>query len=123
MWPDEQEPSSRWEDPDEDRWPTSSNDRGVPVTPTQPTTQPRVQRWVSALAASWQAARWWLARKPGRYPVLTALAIGLAAGVATLAGGPLAAAGMTLIGTAMGLLSLAQVAGNAASAVAGILSS
>jgi hypothetical protein len=54
---------------------------------------------------------------------MTALAIGLAAGVATWAGGPLAAAGMTLIGTAVGLVSLAQAAGSGASAVAGVLSS
>jgi len=125
MWPDEQEHFSPLrDDPDEDRWPTYSNDRRVPVTPTQThTAQPRVQRWVTALAATWQAARWWLARKPGRYPVLTALAMGLAAGVATWAGGPLAAAGMTLIGTAMGLVSLDQVTGSGASAVASILTS
>jgi hypothetical protein len=124
MWPEDHEATPMWGNSDEDRWPDSPSDRRLPVTSTQPpTTQPRVRRWVSALAASWQAAGWWLARKPGRYPVMTALAIGLAAGVATWAGGPLAAAGMTLIGTALGLVSLAQVAGSGASAVAGVLSS
>jgi hypothetical protein len=124
MWPEDHEATPMWGNPDEDRWPDSPSDRRVPVTPTQPSTaQPRLRRWVSALAASWQAAGWWLARKPGRYPVMTALAIGLAAGVATWAGGPLAAAGMTLIGTAVGLVSLAQAAGSGAVTVAGILSS
>src|SRR4051812_42392921 len=82
LWTDEQEPSSpTWDDREEEPWPTYSNDRRLPVTATLPSTaHPWVRRWLSALAASWQAARWWLARRPGRYPLLTALAIGLAAG-------------------------------------------
>ncbi len=123
MWPEDREPTPMWGEPAEQPWPGSSNDRRLPVRPAEPpTAQPRLRRWTSALAAGWQAARWWLARKPGRYPVLTAVAIGLAAGVATWAGGPLAAAGVSLVGSAFGLLALAAAAGNSASTLAGALS-
>src|SRR4051812_28969934 len=37
LWPDEQEPSTPvWDNPDEDRWPTCSNDRHLSVVPTHP---------------------------------------------------------------------------------------
>ena len=45
------------------------------------------EAWWRALAVSLQAAAWWWARQPGRASALAALAVGLAAGMATLGGG------------------------------------
>ena len=87
--------------------------RPEPQSPSRPR-----PRWLAALAAGWQAARWWLRRRPGRFPLLSALVVGAAAGLATLAGGPLAAAAVGLVGTALGLLSLADAARSGADALA-----
>src|SRR5947209_12300572 len=77
--------SSPWDDPDEeDRSPYLWGDPGddphesgyarrpdwdhsyaVPE-PTPAPTPHRRRPWLSALAAGWQATRWWLARRPGR---------------------------------------------------------
>src|SRR5579885_2965561 len=56
-------------------------------------------RWSAAVVAGLQASAWWLRRHPGRLPLLTALGVGLAAGLAGLTAA-------TLAGSAVGLLAL-----------------
>jgi hypothetical protein len=60
----------------------------------------------------------WLRRSVGRFPVLTAVAIGLLTALATYAGGPLAAALVSLAGSALNLLSLAGAVQTSADALA-----
>jgi hypothetical protein len=61
----------------------------------------------------------WLRRSVGRFPVLTAVAVGLLTALATYAGGPLAAAVVGLAGSACNLLSLAEVVQLGADTLAG----
>jgi hypothetical protein len=61
----------------------------------------------------------WLRRSVGRFPVLTALAVGLLTALATYAGGPWAAAAVSLAGSAFNLLSLAEAVQTSAEALAG----
>jgi len=59
-------------------------------------------RWSAAVVAGLQASAWWLRRHPGRLPLLTALGVGLAAGMAGLTAA-------TLAGSAVGLLALFEL--------------
>jgi hypothetical protein len=59
-----------------------------------------------------------LRRRIGRFPILTAVAIGLLTAVATYWGGPLAAAVVGLAGSAFNLLSLAETVHTSADALA-----
>jgi hypothetical protein len=63
-------------------------------------------RW-RALAIGLQAAAWWWARQPGRTSVLAALAVGLAAGLATL-GGSAALGTAAVVTSGLALLYLAD---------------
>jgi hypothetical protein len=60
----------------------------------------------------------WLRRRVGRYPVWTAVAVGLLTALATYLGGPLAAAAVGLAGSACNLLSLAGTMHTGADALA-----
>jgi hypothetical protein len=73
---------------------------------------------VQALAVGLHTTLGWLRRKVGRYPVLTALAVGLLTALATYLGGPLAAAAVSLAGSAWNLLSLAETMHTGADALA-----
>jgi hypothetical protein len=64
-------------------------------------------RW-RALAIGLQAAAWWWARRPGRTSVLAALAVGLAAGLATL-GGSAALGTAAVVTSGLALLYLADL--------------
>jgi hypothetical protein len=75
-------------------------------------------RWPQALAVGLHTTLGWLRRKVGRYPVLTALAVGLLTALATYLGGPLAAAAVGLAGSACNLLSLAETMHTGANALA-----
>src|SRR4051812_1005405 len=91
--------------------------RADPGTPPRPSQDIR-PRWVRALTAGVQAAAWWLRRGPGRPSLLGAAAVGLVAGLAAFAGGPLAgAAGVAA--SALALLALADAAREGAAALAG----
>jgi hypothetical protein len=79
---------------------------------------PRASRWRRALAAGLDTALAWLRRRLGRYGVRTALAVGLLNGLATYTGGPLAATAVSLTGSALHLLSLAEAIDTGAEALA-----
>src|SRR5437588_357108 len=79
----------------------------APPDPPSPAAAPRGGRLCRALAAGCQAAGWWLRRRPGPLPLLTALGVGLAAGLAALVSGP---AGAGVAGAALALLALADAA-------------
>jgi hypothetical protein len=118
--------SSDW--PEEGRDPWSADDYGQDETcdtpassraSPEPSTQEKPpRRWVTALASAWQAARLWLRLRPGRYPLLSALVVGLAAGLGTLLCGPPAAAAVGVAGTALGLAALSAGARCVAEALA-----
>jgi hypothetical protein len=61
-----------------------------------------------ALATGLHTTLCWLRRSVGRYPVMTAVGVGLLTALATYAGGPLAAALVGVVGSAFNLLSLAE---------------
>jgi hypothetical protein len=116
--PDEPE-DAPWDDREEGPWPGSPGDRHIPATPTPaPAAQPRVRRWASALAAGWRAGLWWLRRRPGRSTLLTALGVGLAAGLGAFLVASLVPAGVGLLGSALDLAALADVARSGAAALA-----
>jgi hypothetical protein len=75
-------------------------------------------RWPRAIAVGFHTTLCWLRRRVGRYPVLTAVAVGLLTALATYAGGPLAAAAVGLAGSAFSLLSLAEAVDTGADALA-----
>ena len=77
-----------------------------------------MSRLPRAIAAGLQTMLCWLRRSIGRFPVITAVAVGLLTALATYAGGPLAAAVVGLAGSAFNLLSLAEVVQAGADALA-----
>src|SRR4051794_5690476 len=92
-----------WDDPEPERWP-------VPQPPPSPAAPSRPSRWLSALSAGGRAGRWWLGRGRGRFPLLAAVGVGLATGLGALLVGSLVPAGAGLVGSALHLASLADVA-------------
>jgi hypothetical protein len=83
----------RWRDADDEPAP-----RPTAVPPTPPA------HWPAAVALGAGVVRWWAAR---RVPTWAAVGVGLLAGAAALAGGPLARAGLALLAAACDLLPLA----------------
>jgi hypothetical protein len=79
-------------------------------TPPDPRTQHPAgpPRWPQALAIGLHTTLGWLRQRVGRYPVLTALAVGFLTALATYLGGPMAAAVVGLAGSACNLLSLTE---------------
>ena len=100
----------------------NQNQRGSWGGETTPVPAASASPWVRALAAACQAAAWWLRRQPRRYPLLTTLAVGLAAGVATYSMSPLLAAGATVLGSAVTLLFMADATTSAVQALTGLAS-
>jgi len=103
-WGDEGGPArDPWADrDDEDDWRDADREH----RPTSGATSPAgVARWPAALALGAGVVRWWAAR---RVPTWTAVGIGLLAGAAALAGGPLARAGLALLAAAADLIPLAS---------------
>jgi hypothetical protein len=68
----------------------------------------RSSRWPPSIAIGLHTTLWWLRRRVGKFPVMTAVSVGLLTAMATYAGGPLAAAAVGLAGSALGLLSIAD---------------
>jgi hypothetical protein len=87
-----------------------------PSNRTEDTGDP--SRLPRAIAVGFHTTLYWLRRRVSRYPVLTALAVGLLTALATYAGGPLAAAAVALAGSAFNLLSLAEAVDTGADALA-----
>jgi len=88
----------------------------------RPASTPRLRSWLTALATGWRAGLWWLRRQQGKAPVLTTLAVGLAAGLVILAAGPVATAAVRAVGAVVGLTTLAEAAQSTTSNLAGALS-
>ena len=76
------------------------------------------KRWRNAVGTALQAALWFLKRQPRRRPVLTTLAVTLAAGVAGLLAGPVLVAGAGVLASVAGLLLTADASRSAAELVA-----
>ena len=68
-----------------------------------------MRNWLSALSAGWRAGRWCLRRRPGRLPLLAALGLGLAAGLGAFIVGSFIPAGAGLLGSALHLVTLADL--------------
>ena len=100
----------RWQDEDESYPPA----REAP-TPRAGTGR----RWRSALAAAVQTCLWFLKRQPRRRPVLTTLAVTLAAGVTGFVAGPALAAGAGVLASLASLLLTADASQSAAELAAG----
>jgi hypothetical protein len=118
-------PRPLWERPDDlddEPWfddPDNSprvEDDAPPSTGTEDTGDP--SRLPRALAVGFHTTLCWLRRRVSRYPVLTALAVGLLTALATYTGGPLAAAAVALAGSSFNLLSLAEAVDTGADALA-----
>jgi hypothetical protein len=118
-WPG---PSFDVDDPDDDepeRYRESAHGRGDDELPDPTTSAPScANAWSRAVATGCQAASWWLQRYPGRFSLLAATAIGVAAGVTTLVGSPFVTAGSAVAASALGILALADAARSAADLVA-----
>jgi hypothetical protein len=104
-------------EPQESPWPAETDDgrEGEEYAEPAPQAAPRSAQPPSrgvgrALLVGCETAAWWLRRQAGRGAAWAALGLGLAAAVAVLAGGPLAAAGLGLVGSALGLLGLTDAA-------------
>jgi hypothetical protein len=100
--------------PDEEPWiddrngnpPEGDYDDPPPVQRVEDrSTSSRLPR---AIATGLHTTLCWLRHSVGRYPVVTAVAVGLLTALATYAGGPLAAALVGVMGSAFNLFSLAQ---------------
>ena len=77
-------------------------------------------RWLSALSAGWRAGRWWLGRGRGRFPLLAAVGVGLAVGAAAFLVASLVPAGPGLLGSALSLAALADIARSGAALLAAV---
>ena len=82
--------------------------RKMPGSARSVENKPSPSRLPSAIAVGFHTTLWWLRRRVSRFPVLTAIVIGLLTALATYVGGPVAAAAMGLAGSAFNLMSLAE---------------
>jgi hypothetical protein len=98
-WPEEDDYPSRWE----------SEERP----------QDRPKRWHNALGAAAQSALWWLRYQPRNRPVLTTLAVALAAGITGFVAGPALAAGAGVLASVAGLMLTANATQSAAEIASG----
>jgi len=116
-----------WSAPPDDPWsadryePDRDEERDDDPAPSPPTT-PRLRSWVAALCAGCRAAWWWLRRQQGKGRLLTTLAVGLVAGLVTLAAGPVATATASAVGAVVGLTALSDAARSTAGDLAGAFS-
>jgi hypothetical protein len=123
FWPEQRRP--HWSaQPDYDRYEEREryepdryqdqydDDDDVPANPTAD--PPRGSLWARAVAVGCQAASWFLRRHPGRGSVIAALGVGVAAGVAAVAGGQFVSGTTAVVASALGVLTLAEAACSAA---------
>jgi hypothetical protein len=98
-WPEEDDYSSRWD---------STEQR-----------HDRPRRWRNALGAAVESALWWLKTQPKHRPVLTTLAVALAAGITGFVAGPALAAGAGVLASVAGLMLTANATQSAAEIASG----
>jgi hypothetical protein len=116
-----------WADPGDDPWMLENryeSEQDEELEPTSSTSRnpARVRSWLTALATGWQAGLWWLKRQRGKAPLLTTVAVGLAAGLVILAAGPVVTATVSTIGAVVGLTALSDAAQSTANNLADALS-
>jgi hypothetical protein len=81
--------------------------------------QDRPRRWHNAIGAAVESALWWLRYQPRNRPVLTTLAVALAAGIAGFVAGPALAAGAGVLASVAGLMLTANATQSAAEIASG----
>jgi hypothetical protein len=113
-------PPDLWDDTHEDLSPEWDDPDPGPAPATPPTTSPP-PRWLAALSAGWRAGRWCLRRRPGRWPLLRAVGVGLGVGAAALVCGAFLPAGVGLVDSALNLAALADLARSGTVLLAGAL--
>jgi hypothetical protein len=85
----------------------------------EPNTNEQSNRWRNAWTSGLQTALWWLKHQPGRRPVLTTVAVTLAAGITAFAAGPVFAAGVGVLASIASLLLTADASKSAAELASG----
>jgi hypothetical protein len=115
---DSQEADARdpWGD-EERRWPEEDDYPSGWQRDAQRRDRPK--RWRNALSAAVESALWWLKYQPRNRPVLTTLAVALAAGVTGFIAGPVLAAGAGVLASVAGLLLTANATQSAAELASG----
>jgi hypothetical protein len=108
VWQDE---SPRWSG-EEDYYPADRT--AAPASKQNP-----ARRWRNACSAGLQTALWWLAHQSCRRPILTTVAVGLAAGVTGFVAGPALAAGVGVLASIASLLLTADASRSAAQILSG----
>lgn len=109
-WEHSSDRDGLWEDDVEDRrWRDElDTEQEYDHHPLSPEPSPPIHEppsaWRRVAVTVCRLAAWWLQRRRWPYPIVTALGVGLIAGVAAYAGGPVAAAG-----TAMSLATLTDL--------------
>jgi hypothetical protein len=106
-WEMADDPREGWYDDPDDYPPEDDRYDDPPVARTGEALAP--SRLPRAIAIGLHTTLRWLRRGVGRWPVITAIAVGLLTALAAYAGGPLAAAGAFMAGSAFDLLSLAEL--------------
>jgi hypothetical protein len=101
----------------ERRWPEEADHASQCERDVQ--RQDRPKRWRNALSASIESALWWLKTQPKNRPVLTTLAVALAAGITGFVAGPVLAAGAGVLASVAGLLLTANASQSAAELASG----
>lgn len=92
----------------------SDRDDGEAVPTPRPTVSKRSPgRLGYAITTALAAGAWWLNRCKPRRPVLTAVAVAVAAGITALIGGPAVIAGLGVVSSLGGLLRTANAVGSA----------
>ena len=121
-----------WDEPEEQSWNQSSGDpySGWPdaegagsVTYSECEPVPETEGFrgaaVRLLWVGCQAMAWLMRRHSARHPLLAALGVGAACGIAAYLGGPLVSAGVGVAGSALGLATLAETVRSSARARTG----
>jgi hypothetical protein len=91
----------------------------TPVPETPPTAPGAGQRWRNAMSAAVQGAFWYLKQQPRRRPVLTTLAVTLAAAITGFIAGPVFTAGAGVLASMACLILTADASKKAAELAAG----
>jgi hypothetical protein len=123
-------PYDRWDDPDERLWGQQGEERDRlqddgSLVPRSEGTAPgkaskeKAQRWRHAWTAGLQTALWWPARQSCRRPIVTTVAVGLAAGVTGYVAGPAMAAGVGVLASVASLLLSVDATRSAAEILSG----
>jgi hypothetical protein len=116
-WDNQDRGWNRDQEEDDYDW-SREEDYRSPDRDTEPTNE-QSNRWRNAWTSGLQTALWWLKYQPGRRPVLTTLAVTLAAGCTAFVAGPVFAAGVGVLASVASLLLTADASKSAAELASG----